>query len=243
MNFTKIAGVLTCALSCAMVLGNTAQAGIVCTDCILCISTGYKESKNKKIPNFQNDPQWVFGAGSVPAYVGLHPKSTDDSFVPPAWLDDNASADSRWLSVFDEPNYTFIVPSGTYFFETSFDLTGYIPSSVRLHEARYAADNRLARIFINGIEVWTNPSSAEEEFASFIDLPDDLGAGAFTTGINTLRFEVQNLGGPNCPTPAGLRFEGCFTGECEIVPEPSTGFMALAGVAMIGAARLRRRRR
>jgi hypothetical protein len=92
------------------------------------------------------------------------------------------------------------VDPGVYAFRTTFDLSGFDPSTV-LVTGRFSQDNSLRDVLVNnestGISSTTSPT-----FEAWHDL--EIGEG-FVAGLNSLEFVVDNGGtGPN---PAGLRVE------------------------------------
>ena len=114
------------------------------------------------------------------------------------------------------------------------DLTGFDPSTAVIAAFRYAADNQLTRVSVNGVDVFTAIEGAStNEFVAWQYL-GDLGAGSFAPGVNTIEFEVFNAFGG--PTWSGFRFEGTVEA---VVPTPSSAALLLVAAAAL----IRRRRR
>ncbi|MBX7168070.1 MAG: PEP-CTERM sorting domain-containing protein [Pirellulales bacterium] len=227
---TVLSGILVCSL--LALPASNAGATVVRN-----LATGIDDVTSLKIANLAPDGQWIFGPGSQASFVGVTPVAADDTINPVLWLSDAASADSRWIIPFDKTHNDNAVLAGTYNFDTLVDLTGFDPTTASMRQLRYAADNRLERILVNGVEVWANLGAATEEFASWNSLPDFLGLGFFQPGVNALRFEVTNFA-VDC-TPCGLRLEG----NIQAVPEPSSLVLAGLGVAGVLSMRWQRRRR
>jgi hypothetical protein len=129
-----------------------------------------------------------------------------------------AGGPSAWIG----PNATnFYGLSGTYVYETSFDLTGLNPSTAVI-EGRWASDNT-ASMFLNGSALGINRTNPAD--ATFIDSNFSIANTNLLAGINTLRFVVQN--GPvnvDANNPTGLRVEfstRTADSSSTAVPEPS----------------------
>ena len=127
-----------------------------------------------------------------------------DAFLLSGWPTEgpwipNASSDlSRWIAPAGaDPGGWF--PPGLYEYETTFDLTGLDPSTVRI-EGRWASDGggSLSGIFINGIPV-PNSTGGFTEWNNFAIVD------SFVEGINRLVFRLNNPGTEGSPT--GIRVE------------------------------------
>lgn len=128
-------------------------------------------------------------------------------------------------------------PAGWYDFQITFDLTGFVASTVTI-SGSWAADN-YGYIELNGVDTGVALTSDE----SFRTLTAFAITTGFQPGLNTLDFMVYNLPANTSPgaggDPVGLAVD--MTGDGVLVPEPaSLGFCGLALVA--GCACLRKRR-
>lgn len=154
-------------------------------------------------------------------------RSSVGGFPIPPWNADNAL--SRWIG----PNNAVDLdgPVGTYVYLTTFDLTGLDPATAVI-AGLWATDNNGLDIVING-----TPLGFITPFASFAFFPFAIPDSALFAGVNTLRFIVNNLGGPT-----GLRVQfTSATADPIDVAEPAT--LALFGVALAGLGMVRRRAR
>jgi len=150
------------------------------------------------------------------------------------WLGDNAL--STWLTPATNANGPGNGDgSPSYWYETSFDLTG-LDESTALIQGKWSSDNNGLDILLNGQSTgFTNPL----QFAdwSVFTLSADAGH-PFVAGVNTLQFVIQNGGGEENPDgPTGVRVE--MEGRA-FVPEPTS--VALAWLGLLGLLSLRRRR-
>src|SRR4051812_29299312 len=106
---------------------------------------------------------------------------------------------------------------GTYNFQVTFDMTGFNPATALIPTSRSAADDQLAAIRVNGTTVFTRLAAQNTGQEAWFTLPANLGAGAFTAGMNTITFQLDNI--PPANTPLALRFEGNVTATP--IPEPA----------------------
>jgi hypothetical protein len=133
-------------------------------------------------------------------------------------------------------------PPGIYDYRTSFDLTGFDPSTA-LISGRWSADSQGTDILINGQATGhqTVPSNFASGFSPFTTAGEFLHAG-----VNTVDFLVNNSPGtPDYPNnPTGLRVEflvatAGFAGSS--APEPSTLVIASIACGLFVAVWLGRR--
>jgi hypothetical protein len=161
--------------------------------------------------NVEGDPIVTTSAGGFP--IG-------------PWLGDNDL--SAWITPAEDatgPGDSDGSPS--YYYQTTFDLTGFAPSTAEI-SGQWSSDNLGLDILLNGVSTgFTNPA----QFGAWTEFTLSAQAGhPFAAGTNTLEFVVNNGGGEDPPDgPTGVRVE--MTGTAVLVPEPST--LALCGLAML----------
>jgi hypothetical protein len=118
--------------------------------------------------------------------------------------------------------------------QTTFDLTGFIPSTAELVMSIWA-DNAVHDIKLNGVSTGLSlihPAATAFNFAGGKTFSVNSG---FVSGINTLEFLLVN----DPPAgPTGLRID--LSGTAMLVPEPGTMTLLLIGVALAAVARRRR---
>jgi hypothetical protein len=218
-------------LGCAAVLCLVSGQGQVRADVVTNLSTGFDNPTGTLLPNGSTDARYVIGPGGTGGFIGVIPEVRTQP-IPGTWLPDAASSGSRWLVLNSGIGLEGItVPPGTYFFDTAVTLAGFDAVTAHLTGLRYAADNELIAVIINGSTVFSQPIMFAEEFTSFHDI-GDVGLGLFHDGLNTLRFEVYNLEGGL--SPMGLRMEGRVEASSSAVPEPSA--LALIALGALGLA-------
>jgi hypothetical protein len=135
------------------------------------------------------------------------------------WAADDAT--SKWIS--PNGNEDTIEPSGTYVYQTTFDLTGLNPTTAEISGSVWV-DNEISDIILNS----TDTGFTSDTYASPTSFTLDTG---FVSGINILEFDVVNgpLGGAQNPT--GLRVE--MTGTATAVPEPVEGSLLMIGAGLL----------
>jgi hypothetical protein len=171
------------------------------------ISTGIDRATGLKLPNNATDPNYVIGPGGTAGFVGVHPIARSTP-LPGPFITDASSTASRWITVLTNNGAEGMTgPAGTYNFQTTVDITGFDPSTARLLTVRFASDNKLINVYVNGTVVASPiPDGAHNGLEEFHTLPTPLGAGLFTPGVNTITFQVINDEGPQA-----FRYEGSVT--------------------------------
>jgi PEP-CTERM motif len=144
--------------------------------------------------------------------------------IPPYLVGDNKSA---WIgpnnSLGPDGPLALDGPVGVYDYRTTFDLTGFNPSTAAI-SGGWSTDNNGLGINLNGVNT-ANPGTSDTQFSTGL-APFSI-TGGFKPGLNTLDFFVNNGGGPTA-----LRVE--MTGTAAAIPEPETYAMLLVGLGLIG---------
>jgi serine/threonine protein kinase len=161
------------------------------------------------LPEGAVDPYWTV---TSPGGTAMHTYVTENA--PRVWMA-NAPG-GHWISPHAD-GWTDD-PAGLYVYRTSFDLTGFDPTTARL-EARLAADNAVRDVRLNGHSL--KFSARGYESASKLAI-----AGHFRPGINTLEFVVHNEEDLP-PNPTGLFVE--VTGDAVPLSGASLPRLANAG--------------
>jgi hypothetical protein len=160
--------------------------------------------------------------GSVDPHYSLSPNSNSGPFVianPTAfsWVENAPS--SAWIS----PVLDGASPVETFSYTTMFDLTSFDLSTAMITGQLAADDGRM--MFLNGNLVLDNSfTGSNAPWTVFVPFSASSGLVA---GINTLTFEVPNIGGPS-----GLHVQ--ISGDASAVPEPSS--LTLLGLGVAGLA-------
>jgi hypothetical protein len=176
------------------------------------------------------DPYWtVNGHTAYKTQDGGFPFITGG---PDAWLPDTPY--SAWIS----PTASYIGgsgadPAGLYIYSTTFDLTGFDPTTARLN-FWVASDNLLLDVRINGVSIGTTWPGV---------LNFSYQAGSITSGfngnINTLSFYVENFVLP-AGNPSGMdEAMEAFASPIGSAPEPGPVLLIGCGLALFGLMRRR----
>ena len=141
------------------------------------------------------DPHYTITYSDDVAFPGPEAYTLLPGFPVGPWLAEGP--DSRWIT--PQADQSVGNAPGLYIFTTTFDLTGFDPSTVRI-SGRAAADNDLVAVRLNssplnitasGFGAWTSFTFPEDAF--------------YLEGINTLEFDLQNAG--EAANPVGFRIE------------------------------------
>jgi len=189
------------------------------------VNTGFNDSTLVVLANGVLDSQFVIAPGGTGGHIGEVPV-VRSAPIPPTWIQDSASSQSRWLVLPGTGLEGISISGGTYFFSMSVDLNGFLPSTAFINGLQYAADNKLVGVVINGTDVYRQPATFAEEFQVFHPL-GNVGLGLFTSGINNIRFEVYN----ESFSPMGLRLEGQIMATP--VPEPASICLVTLGLPLV----------
>jgi hypothetical protein len=217
-------GTLLAAFTVLAACGSRSRADFIVTN----LATGFDNSTNALLPNGATDTKFVFAPGGTAPVIASNPV-VQVSPLPITYLPDAASAASRWDVINSGQGQEGIdVAPGTYVFQTVVNLTSAEALTARIVGLRYAADNSLILVTINGTTVFSQPIvDTAKEFESFHDI-GDVGLALFRAGSNTIEFTVNNA--PVGPTAMGLRVEGEVTSA---VPEPSSFLLTGAGLTAL----------
>lgn len=160
---------------------------------------------------------------------------TSPSFPFQAWGSNGPN--SKWIS--PQASYTSAGADavGSWTFQTTFDLTGYVASSLSFGTAEFWADNQLTGIFLNGYNIGytANVSPTNSNFPSSTSFASLLNAaipGHILAGVNTLSFVVNNYSGAT-GNPVGLQVN-LSTVSATPVPEPAAlGLVAATALSFV----------
>lgn len=211
-------------VACWILMGLTVGVFALHADTIAVYSTGVDSTG--VLADGAVDPYYVLVANadnSGPnAYVVI-----ENQFPIPPWVADDSL--SKWIApVANESSQSDAV--GLYDYQTTFDLTGLIPSTAVI-SGLWTSDNEGDYISLNGVNLGYATAGDFSTLGYSFTI-----AGGFVWGINTLDFVATNDSG-NSGNPTGLRVQ--LSGTADPVPEPAT--WGLVGLGLLGAGLLRRR--
>ena len=153
------------------------------------------------------DPSHIVGEPIVATSAGGFP-------IGP-WVGDNN--DSAWIGPTEDtsgPGDFDLIPS--YHYQTTFDLTGYDPSTVSI-TGEWSTDNRGLDILLNGASTGFENAAQFGGFSPFTLSVQD--GHQFLGGVNTLEFVLNNGAAEGTPDgPTGLRVE--MSGDADGLPGP-----------------------
>lgn len=193
----------------ALFLGMTSQAWA--SPITTLFNTGV-DAGGTPLPGGSVDPHYSLSPNPVPP--GPFVIADLATFI--GWVENTSS--SAWIS----PVRDIASPVETFTYTTTFDLTG-LDVSTAMITGQLAADDG-TKMFLNGNLVLDNSFIMGTNAPWTVFAPFSTSSG-FVAGINTLTFEVQNIGGPS-----GLHVR--VSGDALAVPEPSS--LTLLGLVMAG---------
>lgn len=203
-------------LGLVLTLTSKANAGLIGLH-----NTGVDDS-GVALPGGSADPHYKLISSPISSPVkspSKAPNAIVSALIPPVYLPNGTG--SKWIG----PGFDLTIryPIGIYIYRTTFDLTGFDPTTAVI-TGNFASDNN-ATIDLNGRS--TGFATMYEGFKSFT--PFTLSSG-FVSGLNTLDFRVIEPSG----SPTGLRVELSGTAETVEVaaaPEPTSLVLAVIGAA------------
>jgi hypothetical protein len=176
------------------------------------------------------DPNWTVTTSSTPGSTNAF-VTYNGGYPFPTWTAD--TADYGWDS--PQPYYVFgetDSPNTNYYYTTTFDLTGFDPTSASL-DFQFAVDDSLVAVILNGNTLTGFP-------AGDFSLSDTQTINSdFVAGVNTITFETLN-GPAESTNPTGLLVDfTSATANTSSAPEPSAFLLIGAGLGGLGLIRRR----
>jgi hypothetical protein len=167
------------------------------------------------------DTHYTMAAGSSDGTAGLTPFVVPPGFPIPPWVANTPTA--QWIT----PR-AFEAVDGPFNYETTFNLTGLVPSTASI-TGTLSADDQVVGVELNGVLVVPPITTPDQSYTSLHAFSITSG---FVNGINTLEFLTSNNHG------IVTGFIADMTGTATAVPEPAS--IALLGIGMTGFLAFRR---
>jgi hypothetical protein len=137
------------------------------------------------------DPHWTLGSALYP-----DPSKSKGATVvgaQPYWKGINNSQNSKWIGPAVGAGY-LPLPVGVYAYTTQFDLAGFDPATARL-TGSLVSDNATFQVLLNGKPTGVSNGAKTDTSKSVYQTPTSFSiSSGFTSGINTLEFDVYNNG-------------------------------------------------
>ena len=191
-------------------------------------NTGVNNS-NVTLADNATDTHWKLTAAPVGVTLGNTYTGAKNGTFPLAgnWLTNNTT--SRWIT--PTISHANAAP-GDYTYELQFTLTPLMIASTGQFTGRYAVDNSMVSVMLNSTAL-TAPAGSLSGFTNFS------ATSGFVAGLNKLTFKTRNGTGAT-GNPTGFRME-FLTNSIEVLPEPGSWALMIAGFGLVGAAQRRKR--
>jgi hypothetical protein len=172
------------------------------------------------------DPHYSIIQAPSPYSTPIAPRVTSNNPTYFPWADNTPT--SQWIN--PSGHGLDLLPAGYYYYQTTFDLTGYNPATAQI-VGNLAIDNAL-EVYLNGNYTGVSlPWAASSESPLH---PFSITTG-FVGGLNSLVFEVYNgpQPGGNPANPTGLQVQITAATAALSVPVPLPS-AAWAGMGLLG---------
>jgi hypothetical protein len=123
-----------------------------------------------------------------------------------------------------------------YAYETTFDLSVYVLSTVAL-AGIFTADNWIVDVLLNGQSTGISYTTALNDgqlytpFSPVWGLPT---TSNWLQGVNSLVFVTRNIAPSNNSNPTGLRVEFLASSGGAVIPEPASALLFVLGAPVVG---------
>ena len=172
------------------------------------------------------DPHYALTVSSDPSAPGPGAYVVCAGFPFPEWAPNLTDPVAQWIA--PSPNNS--EPNGPYTYQTTFSLTGFIPSTAII-TGNLSSDDTILNVLLNGNSLGI--STPVQGYGSVYPFMIDQ---YFQPGINTLTFESANVDG----VTTGIIVQMTGTAQA-VVPEPCSA--ALLGIGSAGLLVLHRFRK